>query len=81
MDFAFTDQQLALRDHVRAFTRTEIAPHAAEYDRNPVFPHAIFRRMAEEQLLGLTAPPEYGGRGLDTMSLVLAVEEIAKGDG
>ncbi len=80
MDFALTAEQLALRDQVAAFAREQVAPLAEQLDRECRFPTALYRRAGE---LGITAIPfaaEYGGMGLGTFEMVLAVEQLARAD-
>jgi alkylation response protein AidB-like acyl-CoA dehydrogenase len=72
-----TESQIQVRDMVRQFARRELAPTAAERDRNPRFPREAFTRMAELGLMGMTIPTEYGGSGTDYVSYMLAVMEIA----
>ncbi|HEY0737532.1 MAG TPA: acyl-CoA dehydrogenase [Herpetosiphonaceae bacterium] len=81
MDFELTEEQQFIRQTVRDFAQKEIAPRSSEIDRTGEFPHDIFNKMAELGLLGLPFPEEYGGAGADAMSVALAVEEIARGDG
>lgn len=80
MDFALTEEQQALRQAVREFARAEIAPLAAELDRDPRFPWETLRRMGELGLLGVTTPEEYGGAGLDTLTYTVLLEEVAAAD-
>lgn len=77
----FTDEQLMLRDMVREFAKNEIEPKAAEIDETCEFPLNNLKKMAELGLLGIPFPEEYGGAGMDTISLALAIEEIAKACG
>ncbi|HEX6287701.1 MAG TPA: acyl-CoA dehydrogenase [Herpetosiphonaceae bacterium] len=81
MNFELTEEQQFIRQTVRDFAQKEIAPRSAEIDRTGEFPHDIFKQMAELGLLGLPFPEEYGGAGADGVSVALAVEEIARGDG
>lgn len=81
MDFAFTPEQEALREMVRAFVQKEVRPHAARWDETGEFPADTVRRLGELGLMGVMVPEEYGGSGMDTISYAIAVEEIAKGDG
>jgi alkylation response protein AidB-like acyl-CoA dehydrogenase len=67
-----------IRDMARDFAQGELAPIAAEIDETGEFPYATVRKMGELGLMGLTAPAEYGGVGADTVSYVLAMEEISK---
>jgi hypothetical protein len=65
----------------RRFAREELAPHAAEWDRNATFPRDAVKQMAELGLLGMLTPEKYDGAGADHVSYALAMEEIAAGDG
>ncbi len=78
MDFGLNDDQLALRDMVRDFARTEIAPGASERDRLSEFPHEVLRRAGELGLCGMSVPEEWGGSGLDAVSYCVALEEVAR---
>ncbi|MCE7793693.1 acyl-CoA dehydrogenase [Salipaludibacillus sp. CUR1] len=81
MDFSFSKEQLMIRDMVRDFAQKEIAPIAEEIDRTERFPIENFKKMGELGLLGIPFPEEYGGSGGDTLSYILAVEEIGKACG
>ncbi len=78
MDFEFTEEQRMIRGLAREFAQREIAPIAAQIDDTGEFPIETVRKMGELGLLGLQAPPEYGGAGADTVSYVLAMEEVSK---
>ena len=80
MDFELSDEQRLLRDTVRDFARAEVAPVAGELDRTKSFPYAIVRKLGDLGLMGIPFPEEYGGGGADTLSYVLAVEELARVD-
>ncbi len=80
MDFALTDEQRLLRETVRDFARNEVAPVAPELDRTKSFPYDLVARLGELGLMGIPYPEEYGGGGADTLSYVLAVEELARVD-
>jgi len=80
MNFDLTDEQRLLRDTVREFARQEVAPVAEELDREKRFPYEIVAKMGELGLMGIPFPQEYGGGGADTLSYVLAVEELARID-
>jgi alkylation response protein AidB-like acyl-CoA dehydrogenase len=79
VNFDLTDAQRQIRDLCRDFAEREIRPRAAEIDRTDEFPWDLYKRMAELDLLGMTAPPEYGGSGADTVSWCVAQEELARG--
>ncbi len=76
-----TPEQEMLRDSVRAFARERLAPNAAEWDRNATFPRQAINEMAGLGLFGVCVPERWGGAGLDHVSLALAIEEVAAGDG
>ncbi|CAE6752950.1 Acyl-CoA dehydrogenase [Paraburkholderia domus] len=76
-----TQEQEMIRDSMRAFAEERLAPHASEWDRNHTFPSEALRELGELGALGMTVPEEWGGAGMGYMSLVLAIEEIAAGDG
>ena len=74
-------EQELIRDSMRAFAQERLAPFAAEWDRNHTFPREALNELAELGALGMVVPEEWGGAGMDYMSLVLTLEEIAAGDG
>ena len=78
VDFSLTEDQQLLRDEVRRFAVERIQPGAAERDRNHTFPIDIFKEMGEMGLFGMLVPEEYGGAGTDTLSYLLAIEEISR---
>ncbi|TAL91310.1 MAG: acyl-CoA dehydrogenase [Rhodanobacter sp.] len=73
--------QEMIRDSMRAFAQERLAPFAGEWDRNHTFPAAALKELGELGALGVVVPEEWGGAGMDYMSLVLTIEEIAAGDG
>lgn len=77
MDLTLTEEQSAILDMVKEFAAREVAPLAAELDRDATFPTKLVARMAELGLMGIEVPEQYGGGGLDTVSYVLAMEEIS----
>jgi len=77
MDFRLSEDQLEIQEMVRKFARNEIAPLAAEIDRESRFPVETFRKMGELGLLGLLIPEEYGGVGQGVLTFCVAMEEIA----
>ncbi|HEY1296067.1 MAG TPA: acyl-CoA dehydrogenase family protein [Chloroflexota bacterium] len=82
MDFTLelTDEQRALRGMLREFADAEIAPHAAEWDRAGSFPASTIRRLGELGVMGLPFPEQYGGVGAGTLSMAIALEELARVD-
>src|SRR5258705_9432179 len=81
VNFDLSPEQELLRRTVREFAEREIAPRAPELDRNEEFSCELTRAMGELGLFGMTVAPEYGGHGLDYLSYIIAVEEIARVDG
>ncbi len=77
MNFNLTDEQKMVQDMARQFAQKELAPAAEELDRKGEFPSRFLPKMAELGLLGMMVPTEWGGSSLDTVSYVLALEEIA----
>ena len=77
---AFTEEQEAFRKVVRDFASREIAPHAADWDRDHIFPTDTVRAMGELGLFGLVFPEEYGGGNADFTTLCIAIEEIGRSD-
>ena len=71
----------ALREAVRRFAETEIAPHAARIDRDNRFPRELWPMMGELGLLGITVPAEYGGAGMGYLAHLVAMEEISRASG
>jgi butyryl-CoA dehydrogenase len=76
-----TPEQEMIRDAMRSFSQERLAPLAAEWDRTHAFPAEALKQLGELGAMGLCVPEEWGGAGLDYMSLVLTLEEIAAGDG
>ncbi|MCB9284764.1 MAG: acyl-CoA dehydrogenase [Lewinellaceae bacterium] len=80
MFFDLTEEQLAVRDAARDFAQNELKPTVIDRDREMRFPKEEVRKMAEMGFLGMMVSPQYGGTGMDTISYVLAMEEISKVD-
>jgi alkylation response protein AidB-like acyl-CoA dehydrogenase len=80
VDLELGDEQRLLRDTVREFARAEVRPVAEELDRTKSFPYEIVAKLGGLGLMGIPFPQEYGGGGADTLSYVLAVEELARID-
>ncbi len=80
MQFSLTEEQLAVRDTAKDFAQKELLPGVIERDSKMIWPAEQVRKMAELGFLGMMVSPEYGGGGMDTISYVLAMEEISKVD-
>ncbi len=80
MAFDLSEDHEQFRRSVRDFAEKEIAPHAAQWDREHHFPVDVVHKMGQLGLMGLTAPEEYGGAGGDFTSLCVAIEEIGRVD-
>jgi len=78
--FPFTEEHEMIRQTAREFAQKEIAPIAAEFDESGEFPYDTIMKMGEMGFMGIEVPEEYGGVGMDTLSYVLALEEISKVD-
>jgi butyryl-CoA dehydrogenase len=76
----FSEQHLATREMVRQFARDEVAPVAAKHDADATFPWTNIRKMGELGLLGVPWPEELGGAGLDLISYMIVIHELAKVD-
>jgi butyryl-CoA dehydrogenase len=76
-----TDEQRQIRDTLRDFAREALAPNAASWDREHRFPREALRALGELGALGIVVPEAFGGAALDYVSLAVALEEIAAGDG
>ena len=80
MDFAFTEEQLMIRDAARDFAQRELITDVIERDAGAIYPTKHVQRMADLGFLGMLVDPKYDGGGMDTVSYVLAIEEISKVD-
>jgi len=80
MDFEFTEEQKAVRDMVADFAAREIAPHAAQWDKAHAFPVDVFRKLGAIGIMGMTVSERHGGAALDSISTVLAIEELSRAD-
>jgi butyryl-CoA dehydrogenase len=78
MNFTPTEDQLAVQKMAREFAQQEVAPKAAEIDREHRHPAELVKRMAELGLLGVAVPEQYGGAGMDHVSYALAMEEVSR---
>ena len=80
MDFQLSADQLAIQALARELADGEIAPNAAEWDRDQRFPDELIPKLAELGLMGVCVPEEYGGAGADFLSYVLVLEELSRAD-
>ena len=80
MNFELTEEHIMIRDAARDFTQNELLPGVIQRDEEQAFPTEQVKKMAELGFMGMMVSPEYGGGGMDTISYVLAMEEISKVD-
>ncbi len=80
MNFEFNEEQLAVRDAARDFAKNVLLPGVIERDEKQIFPKEEVKQLGELGFLGMMVDPKYGGGGMDTVSYVLAMEEISKID-
>jgi alkylation response protein AidB-like acyl-CoA dehydrogenase len=80
MEFELTEEQIAVQQAAREFTQQELLPGVIERDRDMKHPTDQVRKMGELGFLGMMVSPDYSGGGMDTLSYVLAMEEISKVD-
>ena len=80
MNFQLTEEQIAVRDAARDFAQNVLKPGVIERDSEQRFPEEEIKQLAELGFMGMMTAPEYGGSGMDTVSYVLAMEEISKVD-
>ncbi len=80
MNFELTEEQLAVRDAARDFAQIELLPGVIDRDNNQQYPTEQVKKMGELGFLGMMTDPKYNGGGMDSISYVLALEEISKVD-
>src|SRR6187402_2888861 len=80
MDFKLTEEHLMIQQAARDFAQTELLPGVIERDEKQIFPAEQIKKLGELGFLGMMTDPKYGGSGMDTISYVLAMEEISKID-
>jgi len=81
MNFDLTEEQELIRETVRDFAEREIKPLAKDLDEKGEFSYELTKKIGEMGLFGMNVPEQYGGQGLDTLSYIIAVEELARVDG
>lgn len=80
MNYDFSETQLLIKETARKFAEDELAPSAADRDEKEEFPYEAVKKLGELGFMGMMVSEQYGGAGLDTVSYVLAIEEISKVD-
>ncbi|AGA77483.1 acyl-CoA dehydrogenase [Echinicola vietnamensis] len=80
MNFTLTEEHLAVQEAAREFAKSALLPGVIERDTHATFPHEQVKQMGELGFLGMMVAPQYNGGGMDTLSYVLAIEEISKID-
>jgi alkylation response protein AidB-like acyl-CoA dehydrogenase len=78
MDFSLSDHHLLIRDTVREFMQTEVRPHVKDWERSDYFPREVIKKLGALGCCGMLLPEEWGGPGLDAISYVLMLEEVAQ---
>lgn len=79
MDFELTSEQLALQKMARAYVEKEVVPLAAEYDEKEEMPVELIRKMVKEGFASIVIPEQYGGAGMDELTLCIIMEELGRG--
>jgi alkylation response protein AidB-like acyl-CoA dehydrogenase len=80
MNFELSEEHIMIRDAARDFAQTELLPGVIDRDETQTFPHEQIKKMGELGFLGMMVSPDYGGGGMDTISYILAMEELSKVD-
>ena len=80
MNFSLTEEHKMIRDAARDFAQTELLPGVIERDEHQTFPAEQIKKLGELGFMGMMVDPKYGGAGMDTISYVLAMEELSKVD-
>ena len=80
LNLDLTEEHLAVQQAARDFAQTELLPGVIERDDKEYFPEELIRKMGDLGFMGMMVSPEYGGGGMDTVSYVLAMEELSKVD-
>ncbi|MBT3171623.1 MAG: acyl-CoA dehydrogenase, partial [Rhodospirillaceae bacterium] len=77
MDFSLSTEQQEIQNLARDFTRAEIAPAQLKMDENHEFPYELWRKWSDLGMAGMLIPEKYGGSGIDPLTYILALEEVA----
>jgi butyryl-CoA dehydrogenase len=80
MDFTLSTEQQMIRDLCKNFVKNEIAPITEEMDETGHFPYEVWKKMGDLGIVGIPIPEEYGGGEMDWVSMMIAIEEISRGD-
>lgn len=80
MDFSFTPEQEKVRERIKGFAQKELLPKYSYWDKHEEYPREQILKLAKKGFIGLTLPEKYGGMGADSVTLGIAMEEVAKGD-
>lgn len=80
MDFSLSEEHIMIRDAAREFAQNELLPGVIERDEKQHFPKELIKKMGDMGFLGMMAPTEFGGGGMDTISYILVMEELSKID-
>jgi len=81
MDFELDEAHREIQRMVRQFCEEEVKPHARRWDEAGTFPREVVAKLGELGVMGISVPEEYGGAGMDSLAVAVAVEEVAKVDG
>ena len=77
MDFSLSSEQQEIQNLARDFTRAEIAPAQLKMDADHEFPYELWRKWSDLGMAGMLIPEKYGGSGIDSLTYILALEEVA----
>jgi alkylation response protein AidB-like acyl-CoA dehydrogenase len=81
VDFGYTQEQEILRETIRHFALSEIAPHSLEWDERQYFPFETIKQLGEMGIMGVLVDPEWGGAGLGYLEYIIVMEELSRVDG